>query len=171
MKKIYQLHSTLNLVLWFSMTIIAFTVIGVVYAVATNNVSKLKFKVSGQEITAFDTSIILVLLITMVGYVFFLLSLYQLKRLVKLFVNKHFFTLESVRTIKKVGSFLMAATFLIYVPAGFYALFFAGDVNIKLGSISPESFFFLLIIALFFITLSSIFEQAKQIQDENEFTI
>lgn len=171
MKKIYQLQSLLNFILWFSMTIIAFSVLGIVFAVATNKLSKLKFLMDGEEIKTFDTPTLLMLGIVMIGCVFFMLALYQLKCLTQLFVDKHFFTFESVRTIKKIGSFLMVATFLMYLPVGFYALFLKHNVTIKLGTISPESFFFLLIISLFFIILSSIFEQAKQIQDENELTV
>lgn len=171
MKKIQQLQTLLNLVLWFSMAIIGIVITAVVYGVATQSASKLNFTMHGLKIDTFDPSTILLIFFTLIGYSFFIAALYQLKVLVSLFVDRHFFTAATVKALRRIGAFLMVAALLMIIPVFLYESFRSGNADIRISSVGPESFFFLIIISLFFTTLSYIFKEAMRLQEENELTI
>jgi membrane protease YdiL (CAAX protease family) len=168
MKIIYQLKNLLDVVLWLSMTVLAVSITAGIVGL-TGNAENLDLKINGQSLENITESMIPILVLGMLGYFIFILALFELKKLISLFVEKRFFTLESVKSLRKIGVLLFVACILIYIPAYFYDLFANNKINI--GSVTPESFFFLLIIALFFFILSHIFEEAKALSEENELTV
>jgi magnesium-transporting ATPase (P-type) len=170
MKKIYQLKTLLDFVLWLSIVVLAVSITAVVVAL-TGNPTGLNLKVNGQSLEQIDNANVPVIASLMIGYLFFILALFQLKKLLSLFVEKHFFTSESVRSLRKIGLFLFAACLLLYIPSYLYDIFASNTLDISFSSVNPESFFFLLIIALFFFTLSHIFNEAKALREEHELTV
>lgn len=171
MKKILQLQNLLNLVLWFSIAIIGLIIAAMIYAIAAHDLSKLNFNIHGVKIQTLDLPMAVFIGLVMIGYGFFMAALFQLKTLVSLFVGRHFFTDETVRALKKIGSFLMLAALLMMIPAFLLENYLNAAADVRIGSVSPESFFFLVIISLFFTTLSYIFKEAKRLQEESELTI
>jgi len=171
MKKIYQLKSLLDLVIVFSMIIIGFTLIGLLYGLLTGNLSKWDFSIQGQKIHTVDAALGILIILIAIGYGFFMYSIFQLKKLVTLFIKKEFFTDLSVKTLKAIGVTMLGSSLLIAIPNYLYGIFGNADFKITIASLSPASMIFTFIMALFFIILSSIFKEAKIIKDENELTI
>ena len=171
MKKIYQLKSILDLVIVFSMMIIGFVIIGLTYGLVTGNMGKMNIAFQGQKIDSLDSFLLSIIVVMIIGYAFFMYSIFQLKKLVNLFIKREFFTDLSVKTLKMIGVTMLTSSILLTIPVSLYAAFGAADFKIMLGSLTPDSMVFPFIIALFFIILSSIFNEAKRIKEDNELTI
>jgi hypothetical protein len=171
MKKIYQLKTILDIVIVFSMIVMAFSIFGLLLGLVTGNMSKMNIKMAGQEIDHVDAALAVVIVLMAIGYGLFIYSIYQLKKLIAMFVRKEFFTDASVKSLKIIGVAMLASSLLVMLPAYGYAMLNDATINLKMNSISPESMAFSIIISLFFIILSYIFNEAKIIKDENELVI
>jgi len=171
MKKIYQLKTLLDVVLWITIIILILSIFMAVFAIISGNPDEMNFKMNGEIVTTVTQQMIPLMVLTLLGYASFVGALYQLKQLVSLFVKRRFFTDKSILILKQIGSLLFCSCILIYVPGYLFDVFFNESVKISFGTVSPESFFFLLIIALFFFTLSHIFDEARKLQEETELTV
>ena len=171
MKKIQQFQIILNIVIVFSMIVMVISVFGLLMGLMNGNMSKMKVTIQGEEISHVDAALAIVTVLMAIGYGFFIYSIYQLKKLIDMFIRKEFFTNLSVRTLRIIGISMLASPFLIRVPAYAYGILNSATIHLKMNSISPESVSFSIIISLFFIILSYIFNEAKIINDENELTI
>ena len=98
-------------------------------------------------------------------------SIYELKKLIAMFVRKEFFTDLSVKTLKAVGVSMLVSSVFIMVPTYIYSLLNDATIHLSMSTIRPESMAFSIIISLFFVILSYIFNEAKIIKDENELVI
>ncbi|GEP50231.1 hypothetical protein FNO01nite_09030 [Flavobacterium noncentrifugens] len=171
MKKIKQFQTILNVVIVFSICIMVISVLGLLMGLMTGNMSKMNVTIHGQEINHVDAVLTIVILLMATGYGFFIYSIYQLKKLIDMFIRKEFFTDLSVKTLRIIGVSMLASPILIQVPGYAYGILNSATIHLKISSISPESIAFSIIISLFFIILSYIFNEAKIINDENELTI
>lgn len=171
MKKIQQFQTILNIVIVFSMVVMVISVLGLLMGLATGNMSKMHVTIHGEEIGHVDAALTIVIVLMAIGYGFFIYSIYQLKKLIGMFIRKEFFTDLSVKMLRVIGVSMLASPILIQVPAYAYGILNSATIHIKMNSISPESVAFSIIISLFFIILSYIFNEAKIINDENELTI
>jgi hypothetical protein len=169
MKKIYQLKALMYFILWISMAVLAFTIVAVV--IGAFFPSQINFGIRGQNVEEIDLALGILIGLVAIGYGFFIYALFQLKKLVDKFVIREFFTADTVRLCKSTGVNLLYSAALIHIPSFFYDMIAENNLSIKFGSINPESIFFLIIIGLFFVTLSHIFNEAKVIKDENEYTV
>ena len=172
MKKIYQLKTVLDLVIVFSMIVIGVSIFGLLYGLFTGNtITKMNITIGDQKIDQVDTALTIVIAFMVAGYGLFIYSIYQLKKLVGVFVKKEFFTDFSVKTLRTIGVSMLASSIFILLPAYMYAILNDATIHMKMSSISTESMAFSIIISLFFIILSYIFNEAKIIKDENELVI
>ncbi|WP_309641247.1 DUF2975 domain-containing protein [Flavobacterium sp.] len=171
MKKIYQLKSILDIVIVFSMVVMVAGLLGLLLGLITGNMSKLNVEIGGEKIDHFDAAFYVVALLMASGYGLFVYSIYELKKLIAMFVRKEFFTDLSVKSLKTIGISMLASSVLIMVPAYIYGALNDATIHLTMSSIRPESMAFSIIISLFFIILSYIFNEAKMIKDENELTI
>lgn len=169
MKRIYQLRDLLDIVIWGTIILSGLVALGLlITAISGNNI---EFKVLGEEPQEFTVYIGIATLLVATGYVFFFLALFKLKNLVSHFVRKEFFIQKTVSLLKNIGRDLLISVALIYVPTYIYKTLFAGKLNFQIGTISPDSFFFLIVMGLFFLTLGYIFQEAKKMKEENELTV
>lgn len=171
MKKIIQLKKLLDFVIVFSAIIIGVLIIAVLFGLVTNNLSSLKFTIQGNKIEHIDTNISILIIACAIGYSFFIGAILKLKKLVNLFVEKHYFSNDSVQTLKIIGMYFLASTLLINLSVFIYNVFSQSSFEFKISTLSPDSMLFSIIISLFFIILSYIFNEAKKIKEENELTI
>jgi len=171
MKKIHQLKTILDLVIVFSMIVMAVSILGLLFGLVTGNMTKMNVTMAGQKIDHVDATLAVVIVLMATGYGLFIYSIYQLKKLIAMFVRKEFFTDLSVKTLKIIGISMLASSVLVMVPMYGYGVLNTANINIKMTSISPESMAYSIIISLFFIILSYIFNEAKIIKDENELVI
>lgn len=171
MKKIYQLKTILNIVIVFSMVGMTVTLLGFLYGIATGNLTKMNVTVLGAKVDHFSVALTIVATLIAIGYGVFIYSIYQLKKLVDFFIRREFFTDSSVKTLKYIGVSMLVSSLLIRVPAYMYDVLNDANIKLTIGTIQPESMIFSVIISLFFIILSYIFNEAKQIKEDNELTI
>ena len=171
MKKIYQLKTILDIVIVFSMVVMIVGLLGLLYGLITGNMSKMNVTIGGERINQFDTTFIFIALLMASGYGLFIYSIYELKKLIAMFVRKEFFTDSSVKSLKTIGVSMLGSSLLIMVPAYIYGILNDATIHLTMSSIRPESMAFSIIISLFFIILSSIFKEAKMLKEENELVI
>ncbi len=171
MKKIHQLKSILDIVIVFSMIVMAVGLLGLLYGLVTGNMSKMNVEIAGQKIDHFEADFIVVALMMAIGYALFIYAIYELKKLTAMFVRKEFFTDSSVKSLKLIGVSMLASSVLVMIPAYIYGVLNDATTHIMMSPIKPESMAFSIIISLFFIILSYIFNEAKIIKDENELVI
>lgn len=171
MKKIYQLKTILDIVIVFSMVVMIVGLLGLLYGLITGNMSKMNVTIGGERINHFDATFIFIALLMASGYGLFIYSIYELKKLIAMFVRKEFFTDSSVKSLKTIGVSMLGSSLLIMVPAYIYGILNDATIHLTMSSIRPESMAFSIIISLFFIILSSIFKEAKMLKEENELVI
>ncbi len=171
MKKIYQLKTILDIVIVFSMIIMFVSLLGLLYYLVTGNMNKINVTIIDQKIDHIDSILAVVIVLISIGYGLFIYSLYQLKKLVDLFVRKEFFTDLSVKTLRVIGVSMLFSSFFMVLPAYIYGVLNSATIHLTMKMISPESMVFSIIISLFFIILSSIFKEAKMLKEENELVI
>lgn len=171
MNRIHQLKSILSVVIVFSLVIIGITMLSLLYGLITGNLSHMNFKIGDTTLDHVDSKLGIASIFVAIGYAFFMYAIYQLKKLVSLFVANNFFSDRSVKTLRTIGNSLLVSTFLTSAPIYLYTVLCTKSTPIKLGALSPDSIVFSFIIALFFIILSAIFKEAQTIKEENELTI
>jgi|GEM_PF-1758803 len=171
MNRTHQLKNLLSVVIVFSLVIIGITILSLIYGLATGNLSRMNIKIGEMKMEHLNLTLLLAIAFVVIGYAFFMYAIYQLKHLVSLFVAKDFFSDRSVKTLRTIGSSLLISSFLIPIPLYLYSALSTNNLPIQLGTISPESVVFSFIIALFFLILSAVFNEAKTIKEENELTI
>jgi uncharacterized membrane protein len=169
MKRIYQLKTLLDLTLGLSIAVLSLAIFGLVLGAFYP--TDLNFSIQGNKVEHVDLSMGILLALSAIGYVIFIYGLLQLKRLTANFVAREFFTTSTVQLAKSTGASLLYSAALLYIPPYFIDMISESKISIKFSSVHPESFLFLIIIGLFFITLSYVFEQAKILKDENEYTV
>jgi Protein of unknown function (DUF2975) len=171
MKRIYQLKNILDIVITFSMVVMVVGLLGLLYGLITGNMSKMNVTIGSERINHFDATFIVVALLIAFGYGLFIYSIYELKKLIAMFVRKEFFTDASVKSLKTIGVSMLGSSILIMVPVSIYGVVNDATIHLTMSSIKPESMAFSIIISLFFIILSYIFNEAKIIKEDNELTI
>jgi len=171
MKKIYQLKSILDVVIVFSIVVMIVGFLGLLYGLVTGNMTKMNVTIGGHPIEDFNATLAIVTILMAIGYGLFIYSIYELKKLIAMFVRKEFFTDLSVKTLKAVGVSMLVSSVLIMVSAYVYSMLNDATIHLSMSTIRPESMAFSIIISLFFIILSYIFNEAKIIKDENELVI
>jgi hypothetical protein len=171
MKKIYQLKSILDVVIVFSMVVMIVGLLGLLYGLVTGNMTKMNVTIGGHPIEDFNATLAIVTILMAIGYGLFIYSIYELKKLIAMFVRKEFFTDAAVKSLKKIGISMLASSIFIMVPAYIYSILNDATIHLSMSTIRPESMAFSIIISLFFIILSYIFNEAKIIKDENELVI
>lgn len=171
MKKIYQLKTILDIVIGVSIVMMAASLFGLMISLIIGNTSKMNVTIGGEKIDHFTTGLAVVAVLMAIGYSLFIYAIFKLKRLVTMFMRKEFFTDLSVETLRIIGISMLASSVLTLLPGYIYGLVNQATIHVKMNSISPESMAFSIIISLFFIILSYIFNEAKVIKEENELVI
>jgi DUF2975 family protein len=171
MKRIYQLKNLLDIVIVFSMIVMIASLFGLLYGLVSGNMTKMDVTIIGRKIDHVDAALAVVAVLMAIGYALFIYAIYKLKTLVTLFIRKEFFTDVTVSSLKTIGVCMLVSSVMVTVPAYVYGVLNDAAITVKMSTISPQSMAFSIIISLFFIILSYIFNEAKIIKSENELTI
>jgi hypothetical protein len=169
MKRIYQLRDLLDIVIWGSLILIGILGLAFLYAVVFGDFSMLNFTFKGRELEDITTFHIVIMALVVIGYVFFFRALFKLKNLVSHFIKKDFFTGKTINSSKRIGFSFLISSGLFYIPPYLYQTFAEGKTSF--APVGPESFFFLIIMGLFFLALGYIFQESKKMKEENELTV
>jgi hypothetical protein len=109
--------------------------------------------------------IILFFLLIFTGLIIYVY--YQFKTLLRNFSRKKIFINENIKLLKKMGNNLVISAFLYAIPAFFYQ-FYAQKLVLTIGF---SYFFILLVLGLFCMVLSEIFQISMIQKEENELTV
>jgi hypothetical protein len=153
------------------MIVMVVSLLGLLYSLISGNMSKLNVTIGDEKVDHFDACFYVVALLMAIGYGLFIYAIYELKKLITLFVRKEFFTDLSVKSLKIIGVSMLASSLLVTIPAYTYGVLNDATIHLKMNTIKPQSMAFSIIISLFFIILSYIFNEAKIMKEENELTI
>lgn len=157
--------------IWGSVILMGIGLLALLWALATGDFSYIHFNIKGIEPKQVGFVEIIATIFIVAGYVLFFMALFKLKQLVSHFIKKELFTEKTVHLSKKIGSFFVLTPIFLYAPSYIYEIITATSVDISLSIVSPESFFFLIVMGLFFLTLGYIFQEAKNVKEENELTV
>ena len=164
MKRIYWLQDLLSIAIWGS--ILIFAVVCLV-ALVTHDSPHMEFN---NKSLSESTNLEKVLAgFISIGYVLFFWGLFKMKKLVFCFTKREFFSLKTTKLSKEIGYLFILAAILIAAPIYFYQFF--SDGNLKIYAVGPGSFFFLIIIGIFFRTIGFLFEEAKDFKEDSELSI
>jgi hypothetical protein len=173
MKKLQKLKMSWDILLsvYTMLTIISTALLLV--ALLFNDLPNINSLIGENKISAIDNYIRILVVLMAVGNVMYIIVLFKLKKLIDLFMNNHFFTNDSINLLKQIGNYLSYSTLLIYLPSYFYNNFinFANTNGVFAQSLSKTAFLFFILLGMFFLILSYIFEEAKTIKEENDLTV
>lgn len=101
-----------------------------------------------------------------------LYTIYILRKLIRDFFKGKLYTKFQIATLNLVGQFIIFITLAQGIVDFLGKILFESRVGVELGTeLSFGSFWFILAIGLFFIYLSKIFQNARNLQEENELTV
>lgn len=173
MKKLQKLKMSWDILLsvYTMLTIISTALLLV--ALFFNDLPNINSLIGENKISAIDNYIRILVVLMAVGNIMYIIVLFKLKKLIDLFMNNHFFTNGSINLLKQIGSYLSYSTLLIYMPSYFYNTFisFGNTTGVFAQSLSKTAFLFFILLGVFFLILSYIFEEAKTIKEENDLTV
>lgn len=131
---------------------------------------ELPFTIYNRTYTMGDTREMIVVAFAIISYGLFVYTIYMFKRIVRLFIQTKIFHEYVILSFNRIGICFMLICATVHLPR---LIIKPGPGNIHfdlMGSLF-NSFWFLLIIGLFFMVLSSIFKIAKHAREENELTV
>lgn len=101
-----------------------------------------------------------------------LYTVYILRKLVRDFLRGKFFTTFQIATLNKIGQLIVVITLTSGLTDFLGKMLIESQATVRVGmDFSFGSFWFILAIGLFFMYLSQIFNNAKALKEENEFTV
>ena len=171
MKPPLFLKRVLDLCLFF----ILFTLLVSIAASIINAVSQedlVPVIINGERIEIYTTSVIIVILLGILKSCLFIFIVYVLRNLIKSFFKDTLFTRFQINALNITGQLIILATFFTPLINFISNLILKSKARISFEvELSMNSFWFTLAIGLFFILLSRVFQQAKNIKEENELTV
>lgn len=173
MKKIQQLKISWDVLLSIYTTFTVISTLLLLVALFFNDLPNINSLISENKINEIDNYIRTIVFLMAIGNVIYIIILFKLKRLISFFMKNQFFTNESVKLLKEIGTLLSYSTLLIYIPSFFYNVFnnFASTNGVFAESVGKTAFLFFILLGVFFLILSSIFEEAKKLKEENDLMI
>ena len=115
------------------------------------------------------------LLFTISFFIFFILffaGFFQLRKFASQLLKKKLFSLEVIKSTKKVGQFFTAAGLGSLVFVGINSLLTnEGKISITFGISNFSLLLFLLIVGVLFLLLSDAFARALKLKEENDLTV
>ncbi|GGG93892.1 hypothetical protein GCM10011416_08930 [Polaribacter pacificus] len=108
-------------------------------------------------------------LVVIISQILFTIGFYHLKTVTRLFISNKTFSLASITHLKKAGNLFTFIGLLILLLRAFNWIFDTSIVSIWNGI--DMLYLFILFIGLFFILISKVLIEARQLKQENDLTI
>lgn len=152
-------------------TLFIFQVIGVIALLVEISFGNSRFSI--MDIPAWERTWIdwLVLLISLIGYVLFVMGLYHLRKMARHLLSKKYFDLVVVNHLNKSGNYFVATgifTFVVFL-AWWIMNLTVGNVSFYDSNVMIS--LFMIMIGLFFIIQSEVILNAKNFKEDSELTI
>ena len=168
MKSLQPLKTLINFL--FIIICVVFTGISIAlfYVALSGNLEFLSIEANSQ-IEIFSKIITLILVFALQ-----VMSIYYLREFIKDVSPQNLFTIQQIKWLSKTGKLMILAT-IVYTALNFLMkVIFENRIEISVLNNSENLFYneiFLLIIGLFFLFLSHVFNSARILKEENELTI
>jgi hypothetical protein len=133
--------------------------------------TKVPFNFNGHLIDAGRFEIIFLYLMLYAGHCAFTYGVFLFRKTLELFSKRRFFDPAVITNLDQMGKAFIVCAMLWTVPPFFYHLLAHGEFDMEIGFSGFESPFFIFSLGLFFIVLSEVFFNAKQLKEENDLTV
>jgi len=128
-------------------------------------------KLNGTEIEVVDWQTKVLLVLSLVGALCFIYSIFLLRKVIGYFMKRDLFHEKVISHLNRIGQFLIASTILVNVPLFFYNMFHRQHVGVQFTNGGLDSLLMSVSLGLFFMVLSEVFKIAKHMKEENELTV
>lgn len=137
-----------------------------------NSEGTIPFRVNENMVQSFNAEGLTILGFILLSRIIFIYAVFRFKRLVRLFFKGEIFSVEQARATGIIGKLVVVVALLDTIPSFIYQAFFEESPReVKYGLASVDSFWFILVIGLFFIFLGKIFDNARILKEENDLTV
>lgn len=174
MRKLILLKTCLDF-FFYLLILGAIGVIIMFYALLdSETTAKNPFVLGNHEYLKIDVGVIIVAVFTLLGYLLFVYCVFWLRKVTRLFMKTKLFDVQVIKGFHRIGIGFLLITLFIYVPDKVYMFYNNANVNSNfnlLGDVFFDTFWFTLILGLFFMILGTVFKIAKHAKEENELTV
>lgn len=171
MKKLYILKTLVDLLWFFSIIVIVAMAIFLPFLFFSPEPMDIPVRIGESTVTAMDLMTKFFLLGLVIAYCFFVYGLFLFRKVLVLFSKRQIFEDAVIVLLNKIGKFFLIAS-LIAVSVDFIGKIYIEnrfEFGIKGGFF--DSFLFTASLGLFFMVLSEVFANAKNMKEENDLTI
>ncbi len=173
MKKIQKLKISWDVLLSiYTMYAIISTALLLV-ALVFNDLPNINALFGTNQLPGIDNFTRVIVILMAIGNIMYIMGLFKLKKLIDLFMKNDFFSSDSILLLQQIGTYLSYSTLLIYIPSFVYNSFIqVGKTSgVFTESLGKTAFLFFLLLGVFFLILSAVFEEAKRLKEDSELTI
>jgi hypothetical protein len=165
----------LKRVLDICLLFILFTLLISIAASIVNAVSQedlIPVSLNGEKIEIYTTPVAIVIFLGVLKSCLFIFIICVLRKLIKSFFKDTLFTRFQINALNLTGQLIILATIVTPILNFISTMILKSKARMSLDiELSMNSLWFTLAIGLFFILLSKVFQQAKNIKEENELTV
>ena len=169
MRKLFVLRTCIDFAFYISCLTVLVMIIFIPIAIL-GFADGIPFKMEAREIIIENWQSKLLLVFVLTSSLFFVYSIYLLRKTVVLFIKGDVFNEQVINNFRSIGLCVISSTLLFVIPSFIYNAIHSGEVGLsfELGFDSP-----LLVISLglFFMVLSEVFQKAKNLKEENDLTL
>ena len=170
MKKLQFLKAILDFFWFFSLVGgIGILIISTIYLFDSN--IDIPIKIQGQLITKHELPSKLIIFANMITGIFFLFSIYLLRKVVTHFQNKEIFNINVIKYFNLIGKLIIISSLISNLTGFTLSIIKHEYAPVSLGFGSYDSFLISISLGLFFMVISEVFKIAKNMKEENELTI
>lgn len=171
MKKLYILKALVDLLWFFSIIVIATMAIFLPFLFFSSEPMDIPIKIGETKVTAMDLATKFMLLGLVIAYCFFVYGLFLFRKVLVLFSKRQIFEDSVIVLLNKIGKFFLIASLLAVLMDFLGKLYIENKVEFGIEGGFFDSFLFTASLGLFFMVLSEVFANAKNIKEENDLTI
>lgn len=171
MKKLYILKALVDLLWFFSIIVIATMAIFLPFLFFSSEPMDIQIKIGETKVTAMDLATKFMLLGLVIAYCFFVYGLFLFRKVLVLFSKRQIFEDSVIVLLNKIGKFFLIASLLAVLMDFLGKLYIESRVEFGIEGGFFDSFLFTASLGLFFMVLSEVFANAKNIKEENDLTI
>lgn len=171
MKKLYILKALVDLLWFFSIIVIATMAIFLPFLFFSSEPMDIPIKIGETKVTVMDLATKFMLLGLVIAYCFFVYGLFLFRKVLVLFSKRQIFEDSVIVLLNKIGKFFLIASLLAVLMDFLGKLYIENKVEFGIEGGFFDSFLFTASLGLFFMVLSEVFANAKNIKEENDLTI
>ncbi|HEX8575013.1 MAG TPA: DUF2975 domain-containing protein [Flavobacterium sp.] len=170
MRKLYLLKALADL-FWFlsvSAIIVMFAFSAILLLI--KEPVDIPIKINGEKIMLIDLISKLILLGHTIAYCFFVYGIFLFRKVLNHFAKRQIFEEKVIHLLNKIGKLFLTASLISGLITFFSKIYLEREAELGIGS-GFDSFLFSASLGLFFMVLSEVFANAKDIKEENDLTI